>query len=168
MSKITVYAGDFRKGTAHSISLGMLDVTLQNASREKIPLSSIAKIEVASEEKIKTATGSLVWGGAGMLALGPVGLLAGVLLGGNEKQITFVAEFRDGRRMLASTDSKTYGTLNAAAFNNARKLQTGFVTWPTPEPQRAEERMCINCSRWSSSQTCECGALKPYDAPKRS
>jgi len=47
----------------------------------------------------------------GALALGPVGLLAGVILGGNKKEVTFVARLKDGRKFLATVDSKTYAKI---------------------------------------------------------
>jgi len=43
-------------------------------------------------------------------------LLAGLLLGGNKKEITFVAKFKDGRKLLATTDSGTFTKLQAAVF----------------------------------------------------
>jgi len=39
-----------------------------------------------------------------------------VLAGGNKKQVTFIAEFKDGRQILASTDGKTFTKIQAAAF----------------------------------------------------
>lgn len=53
---------------------------------------------------------------AGLVAEGPLGALAGVLAGGNKKEITFIAEFKDGRQILASTDSKTFTKTQAATF----------------------------------------------------
>lgn len=50
------------------------------------------------------------------LALGQVGLLAGLILGGNKKEVTFVAKFKDGRKMLATTDSKSFTKMQAATF----------------------------------------------------
>ena len=73
-------------------------------------------MEVASEESVKRIGGTLGWGAAGMLALGPVGLLAGLLLGGKKKEVTFVAKVKDGRKLLGTTDHKTFTKLKAAAF----------------------------------------------------
>jgi hypothetical protein len=55
----------------------------------------------------------------GDLALGPVGLLAGVLSGGKQTDVKFIAAFNDGRRMLATTDSKTFTAMQAALFNKS-------------------------------------------------
>jgi hypothetical protein len=42
---------------------------------------------------------------------GPVGLLAGVMLGGNKKQVCALCELNDGRKFLATMDSKVYQEL---------------------------------------------------------
>jgi len=47
---------------------------------------------------------------------GPMGLLAGLMLGGRKKEVTFVARFKDERKLLATTDRKTFIALQAAAF----------------------------------------------------
>ena len=47
--------------------------------------------------------------------LGPVGLL----LGGKKKEVTFIARFKDGRKMLATTDNKTFVSLKAQVFSSA-------------------------------------------------
>jgi len=43
-------------------------------------------------------------------------MLAGLLLGGKGKEITFVAVLKDGKKMLATADSKTFTKLQALAF----------------------------------------------------
>jgi len=83
---------------------------------EALKLTDIKSVEEASEESVKRVGGTVGWGVAGAVALGPVGLLAGLLLGGKGKDITFVAEFKDGRKMLATADSKTFIKLKAAIF----------------------------------------------------
>ena len=66
---------------------------------------------------IKKHAGKIGWGLAGAIALGPVGLLAGLLLGGKQKkEVTFVAIIKDARKLLATTDNKTFIKLKAAAL----------------------------------------------------
>lgn len=72
---------------------------------------------VASEEAIKSVGGTIGWGIAGGVALGPVGLLAGLVLGGKRKEVTFIAKFKDGRKVIATTDSKTWVQIQAAAIH---------------------------------------------------
>jgi len=83
---------------------------------EGIHSSQLAEVELASEEAVKRLGGTVGWGAVGALALGPVGLLAGLLLGGNKKDVKFVAKFKDGRKMLATTDSKAFTQMKAAVF----------------------------------------------------
>ena len=83
---------------------------------ETIPVTELDVVDIATEENVKKLGGTVGWGAAGALILGPVGLLAGLLLGGRKKQVTFVAKFKDGRKLLASTDSKTFTKLQAAVF----------------------------------------------------
>ena len=117
MAKIAVYAGDFLKGDGQ-FNFGSL--TLRTAAHswvgETIPISQLETVEVASEESVKKIGGTIGWGAAGALILGPVGLLAGLLLGGKRKEVTFIAKFKDGRKLLATTDSSTYTKLRAAVF----------------------------------------------------
>lgn len=121
MARITVHAGDFLKG-AGEYSFGNLilktTATIWNLTGEVIPSSQLEIVEIASEESVKKIGGTIGWGAAGAIILGPVGLLAGLMLGGKKKEVTFVAKFKDGRKLLATTDSKTYTKLMSAVFNN--------------------------------------------------
>jgi hypothetical protein len=83
-------------------------------SPEQIPMSQIEILEQASEENVKKIGVSLGWGLAGAVALGPVGLLAGLLLGGKKTEITFFSKFKDGRKLVATVDSKTWARIVAA------------------------------------------------------
>ncbi|WP_286863278.1 MULTISPECIES: hypothetical protein [Pantoea] len=48
--------------------------------------------------------------------MGPLGLIAGAMLGGNRKDVTFIAELSEGRKFMATTDSKTYTELQAKSM----------------------------------------------------
>jgi hypothetical protein len=117
MAKVTVHAGDFNKGEGQ-YSFGSLVLKTQAHPwvGEVIPLTELEVVDVASEENVKKLGGTIGWGAAGALILGPVGLLAGLLLGGRKKEVTFVAKFKDGRKLLATTDNGTYTKLQAAVF----------------------------------------------------
>lgn len=117
MSKVTVHAGDFSDGDGRFLFGELYLPTKVNPwDNEKIPLSQLETVEIASEESVKKIGGAIGWGAAGALALGPVGLLAGLLMGGKKKEVTFVAKFKDGRKLLATTDSGTFIKLKAAVF----------------------------------------------------
>jgi len=118
MEKIKVLAGDFLEGDGF---FSETDITLSTEEESKspeevIPLSEIETLEIATEENVKKIGGTIGWGAAGAVLLGPAGLLAGLLLGGRQKEVTFVARFKDGRKLLASTRSKSFTILQAATF----------------------------------------------------
>lgn len=117
MATIKVHAGDFTKGEG-SFIYGSF--TLRTEAHpwmgESISVSQLESLEIATEEAVKKIGGTIGWGAVGGLLLGPLGLLAGVLAGGRGKEVTFVAKFKDGRKLLATTDSKTFTKLHAAVF----------------------------------------------------
>jgi len=122
MAKIKIHAGDFLEGSSN-LSRGSLWLrTKENTyPGEHIQLTELETVEIATEENLKKLGGTLGWGLAGavvlaQVGLGPVGLLAGLLVGGRKKKITFIAKFKDGRKILASTDSKTFTKLQAVVF----------------------------------------------------
>ena len=117
MAKLEVHAGDFLTGRSEA-SLGSFTLRTKEKSYvgEKIPYSELAEVSVASEDSAKRIGGTVGWGVAGAVVLGPVGLLAGLLLGGKGKDVTFVAKFKDGRKLLATTKSKIFIKIQAAVF----------------------------------------------------
>lgn len=79
-------------------------------------IGQVDEATVASEEDVKRTGGTIGWGIAGATLLGPVGLLAGLLLGGKGKDVTFILKLKDGKKMLATTDAKTFTKIQAHAF----------------------------------------------------
>ncbi|MCM0757404.1 SHOCT domain-containing protein [Sporomusa sphaeroides DSM 2875] len=69
---------------------------------------NVASVEIVTEENQKKFVGAAGWGLVGGLALGPLGLLAGVLAGGNKKEVCFACVLADGRKFIAKSDTKTY------------------------------------------------------------
>lgn len=117
MAKVKVHAGDFLEGDSqYSFGSLVLKTKEYNIIGEAIPITELETVEIATEESVKKIGGTIGWGAAGALILGPVGLLAGLLLGGKKKEVTFIAKFKDGRKLLASTDSKTFTKLQASVF----------------------------------------------------
>lgn len=116
MAKITVHAGDFGKGKG-SFGLGAFALPKENSWQfEGVAQQQLASVEMATEDSVKRLGGTVGWGIAGAALLGPVGLLAGLLAGGRGKDVTFIATFKDGRKMLATTDSKTFTKIQAVVF----------------------------------------------------
>lgn len=121
MGTINIHAGDFKTGKHSqfmfgSFSLAHDEIGWTGYKMEAVPASKLERVELASEENVKKLGGTIGWGIAGGVLLGPVGLLAGLLAGGRKKEVTFIAIFKDGRKILASTDSKTYTKIQAAVF----------------------------------------------------
>ncbi|MFT8450671.1 MAG: hypothetical protein ABF675_00470 [Zymomonas mobilis] len=112
-----IHAGDFKKGMHHQFVGKNLQLKHEGKFiREAVPLSQIANVEVASEESVKRLGGSVGWGITGGFLLGPVGLLAGLLVGGQGKNVTFVCKLKDGRKFMATAPSKVFTALSAATF----------------------------------------------------
>jgi hypothetical protein len=83
-------------------------------TQESIAKTEISQVEIATEESVKKIGGTVGWGLVALL--GPAGLLAGLLMGGRAKKIVFIVKFKDGRKMLVSSDSKTFTAIQSAAF----------------------------------------------------
>lgn len=117
MADIKIHAGDFLPGTSFAFFGQMSLKTKEHPhAGETIAMSELQSVEVATEENVKKLAGTVGWGLAGAAALGPLGLLAGAFFGGRKKEVTFIAQLKDGRRMLATTDGKTFMAMQAAAF----------------------------------------------------
>lgn len=118
MATIKIHAGSFPKGnaTSHFGSIVFPWKPGDGLAGETISFTDIEALEAASEESVKKLGGTVGWGIVGATLLGPVGMLAGLLAGGRKNEVTFVCRFKDGRKMLATTDSKTYTKMKAAIF----------------------------------------------------
>ena len=76
----------------------------------------IQSVEMMTDEKKKKFLGAAALGAVGALALGPIGLVAGLLSGGNKKEVTFACYLKDGRKFMGTTDGKTYTKLQSFCF----------------------------------------------------
>jgi hypothetical protein len=117
VAKVKIHAANFpyievsAEGSCIFIKTGVFQFT-----GETIHASKFTTIEAASEDSVKKVGGAIGWGVVGGVLAGPIGLIAGAILGGNKKDVTFVAEIEDGRKFMATTDSKTFIKLQAAAM----------------------------------------------------
>lgn len=76
---------------------------------EQIELHGHVKtVTMHTEESAKNLAHTLGWSVAGAMVLGPAGAIAGLFLGGNRKQVCAMIELKDGRKFLATMDSKIY------------------------------------------------------------
>lgn len=124
MASLKVLAGDFVTYAPAScgslLGIAMITVTPKD-SQWGSPKSYNVKTDVksltlANEQDGVRAFGAAGWGTVGALLAGPAGLIAGAILGGRGKDVTFIAEFNDGKKLLGRTDGKTWDKLLAARF----------------------------------------------------
>ena len=132
-----VIAGDFHSLTTYNSSSILKEKKLiaaivsddGNNRVEEINLKgNIDKIEVVTEESKKKFIGAAGWGLVGSAALGPVGLIAGVLAGGNKKEICFVCYLKDGRKFMAFSDPTVYQEFVAAQFESPEPVKQAKVS----------------------------------------
>jgi len=116
MATINVLAGNIQTGKWNYVGFGC--VLMKYGFGEEINLGklNVKNIEMIDEEKRKKLAGTAGWGLVGAVALGPLGAIGGMLLGGNKKQVVFACELQDGRKFMATTDSKTWLKIQAANF----------------------------------------------------
>jgi len=113
MTRLTVQSGDFLQGEGEFRNGSLTLKTPRSPSPgERISLARIADLRLASLESSRSLGTALGWGVAGALVAGPVGLLAGLWLGGKEEEATFLATFKDGRKLMAITDGKTWSKID--------------------------------------------------------
>lgn len=115
MTMLTVHAGDFEH-MEFAYGVFLTNKPDGGWGMARIEPDQVESVELASEDSVKRLGGTIGWGAVGGALLGPAGLLAGLLLGGRGKKVTFVVRFKDGRKLLATTDSKTFTKIQATAF----------------------------------------------------
>lgn len=108
---IEIIGGDLSMGRWDVVA-GADPVLARGLFGEKVHLHrQISDLQVLTEERKKKLMGMAGWGFVGALALGPVGALAGMILGGNRKQILVACTLADGRRFVGLTDPRGYQDL---------------------------------------------------------
>ncbi len=116
-TKFIIHGGDFIKG-ANPPSFGTAAFQMCTEAHrwmgETILARNIKTIEVLTEASVKSLSGTLGWGAIGALTLGSLGGLAGLIGGGRGTDVTFACEFKDGRKLVATVDSKTYAKIRGA------------------------------------------------------
>ncbi len=110
-SKVKVLAGDLPAGEWE-----YKDGVLWGGFDQVNIVNYLKKIDVKTEESAKNIAQTLGWAFAGNLVLGPLGLLAGAAMGGNRKNILAMCELEDGRKFMASMDSKIFQQMLACTM----------------------------------------------------
>ncbi|MDY7562268.1 hypothetical protein QN382_16255 [Pseudomonas sp. 10B1] len=116
MAKIKVLAGDFLQGEGdyHS-GLITVETSLHPWPGITIPISSVKSLEIATTGSNKKLEDAISLGLAGALVLGPFGAAAGIILANEQTEITFWVTLKDGKKLLAATDDKTYRDISQTA-----------------------------------------------------
>lgn len=116
MANIEVLSGDFLQGAGEYRHGTFRLKTVLNSAGVEIKASAFKSLEIATESPIanKDAFG---YGIAGAMLLGPVGAIAGYLMAGTENEVTFIGTLKDGRQLMAATDSSTYKDISRHLLN---------------------------------------------------
>lgn len=119
MAEIKILAGDFGNMVHGQYFFGSLSLPWPGdwtAGRRYSVKDDIVTLEEADERSVVKVGGAAGWGAAGLLVAGPLGLVAGAVLGGRGQRVAFVAEFKDGKRLMAECDKKTWIKMKADRF----------------------------------------------------
>ena len=114
---IKIVAGDFSTVWPMSSFLNGQFRLLPNdgMNPETFGIGELKTLEIVSETTVKKLGRSLGWAAAGGALFGPAGAIVGSVAGGNKNEVTFLAEFRDGRAFVAVTDPVTWGKIKMAS-----------------------------------------------------
>jgi hypothetical protein len=106
MAQLDVLAGDFAisRGRSHWWRGKLLMKRNGKFFRENIQPRQIESVQLS-------VGGAAAFGTAGALLLGPVGLLAGLVLGGRGNKTTFICKLTDGRKFIATANTKVFKEL---------------------------------------------------------
>jgi len=119
MAEIKILAGDFGKMVHGQYFFGVMSLPWEGdwtPGHRYTLKDDVVTLELADERSVVKVGGAAGWGVAGALVAGPVGLLAGAVLGGRGQKVAFVAEFKDGKRLMGECDKKTWVKMMADRF----------------------------------------------------
>ncbi len=121
-----VIGGGLPNGTEISSSMfGSYTLSVPEGffNSRKISLNDhLVAVEHITEENKYSILGKAGWGTLGAIALGPVGLLAGLVLGGNSKELCCACKLDTGESFLVSCDTEECQKLKSLALKNAGKM----------------------------------------------
>lgn len=119
MSSGDIIAGDFPEKSFIISVFGNISIqcsTIKNPSFKYDITKSIKNIEIITEETKKKFLGAAGWGTVGAIALGPLGAIAGILVGGNKKEILIACELKNGKKFIATVDNKLYKNMLKVSY----------------------------------------------------
>lgn len=104
-----VLAGSLPNGAEITSFLGSYTLNIPEGfwKSRKISLNDhLVAVEQITEENKYSVLGKAGWGTLGGILLGPVGLLAGIVLGGNSKELCCACKLDTGEEFLVSCDTE--------------------------------------------------------------
>ncbi|MGF1490028.1 MAG: hypothetical protein ACFBSE_23315 [Prochloraceae cyanobacterium] len=133
MSEIEVIGGEIILGKWHTSFLFLdhfPEIVIQiGEDLKKLNLNNIKSAEIINQEDIKSLASSAGWGLAAGMATGLftgglgfiVGGVAGAVSKGKKTEVTFMCELEDGRKFIATTNSKTWKRILALTITPKEK-----------------------------------------------
>jgi hypothetical protein len=122
MAKIQVLAGDFLHGqAAYHTGCINIETALYPWPGINVSVLDLKSLEIDYDACTHSLPSALGLGTAGAMMLGPMGAAAGLMFSEDTKEVSFWAEFKDGRKFAGVTDAETYLSLEKAACTMASK-----------------------------------------------
>jgi hypothetical protein len=127
--------GQFLWNTVNTVYLGFLRGVGGSSLEGKV-----ASVQILSEEQKKSFLKATATGLAGAAIAGPIGAVAGIVAGGNRKEILFSCELHDGGQFIAKGDKRIFELLLAESMK-PRKADPPAVSYHlTPEQEARAKR----------------------------
>ena len=114
MPAIKIHGGDFGRARA-SVCLSICQGRLLSISRglfrgrfRFVMSREVASVQIVDASNYKSTGGAANAAVTGAVLLGGAGGLAGLMLGGNKREVSFVCMLRDGRQFVATVDRRVF------------------------------------------------------------
>lgn len=118
MASVNVKSANF---TYKSVSTLSNNIFIDN---KIVNYDDIESFDFASEDNVKKVKSSIGWGVAGAVTFGVFGAAAGLLLGGNKKETTFILSLKSGKALIGSTKPDVFLKIQKAINEHRDYVKT--------------------------------------------